>query len=85
MNSLLRHRVCSLHVAVATPDPSEPVNVFTVLDKNGDGLVSFSEYFGVIQNTDGNRQLYRTEDKNGDGFITWQEFDGASMQRDCGG
>eukprot|EP00750_Incisomonas_marina_P013103 INCI17227.2.p1 GENE.INCI17227.2~~INCI17227.2.p1 ORF type:complete len:551 (-),score=115.47 INCI17227.2:1963-3615(-) len=63
-------------VAVATPDPSEPVNVFTVLDKNGDGLVSFSEYFGVIQNTDGNRQLYRTEDKNGDGFITWQEFDG---------
>ena len=54
----------------------QQADVFSILDKDHDGLVSYVEYFSTLVETSGNRELYNKEDKNQDGYIEWEEFDG---------
>ena len=73
--------VSSSTPASSTEGSSSEVNVFNVLDQDKDGLVSYVEYFQVLEDTDRNRKLFAKEDKDNNGYITWAEFDGSCETR----
>lgn len=52
------------------------MDVFAVLDSDGNGVVSYKEFFSVLEENSANLELYKKEDKNTDGVISWQEFGG---------
>ena len=54
------------------------LEVFQTLDSNGDGSVTPSEFFSVLERNEKHEALWGREDKNGDGVITVDEFDGDS-------